>query len=143
MKDGLNLIKIDISKIVDFKWNGRGHIVNWASQQEVLGHPAIGGFWTHSGWNSTLESICEAVPMICSPFLGDQLVNSRFVNDVWKIGVHWEKGLSKGEIEWTIRRLMADKEGEERRERAAYYKEKINSCVQRRGLSTSVSGKLH
>ncbi|KAF5770976.1 putative UDP-glucuronosyl/UDP-glucosyltransferase [Helianthus annuus] len=49
----------------------RGRIVKWAPQQEVLGHEAIGAFWTHSGWNSTVESVCEGVPMICSPFWGD------------------------------------------------------------------------
>ncbi|CAI9091599.1 OLC1v1026671C1 [Oldenlandia corymbosa var. corymbosa] len=115
--------------------NRRVHIVNWAPQQEVLAHPAIGGFWTHSGWNSTLESICEGVPMICSPFYGDQLINSRFVNDVWKIGLRVEKGLVKGEIERVIERLMDEKEGKEIRERVLSYKEKINACTEEGGSS--------
>ncbi|KAI3793283.1 hypothetical protein L1987_35899 [Smallanthus sonchifolius] len=50
----------------------RGRIVKWSPQQEVLAHPATGCFWTHNGWNSTLESICEGVPMICSPCFVDQ-----------------------------------------------------------------------
>ncbi|KAL2541664.1 UDP-Glycosyltransferase superfamily protein [Abeliophyllum distichum] len=65
--------------------NKRGYIVKWAPQQEVLSHPATGGFWTHSRWNSTLESICEGVPMICSPFFRHQKVSFRYVNDIWKV----------------------------------------------------------
>ncbi|MFS8012883.1 putative 7-deoxyloganetic acid glucosyltransferase [Helianthus anomalus] len=46
----------------------RGYMVSWAPQEEVLAHPAIGVFLTHSGWNSTLESIVAVVPMICWPY---------------------------------------------------------------------------
>ncbi|KAL0341337.1 UNVERIFIED_CONTAM: UDP-glycosyltransferase 76B1 [Sesamum radiatum] len=107
----------------------RGYIVKWAPQQEVLSHPAIGGFWTHGGWNSILESICEGVAMICSPMFGDQMVNSRYVSDVWRVGMKLEKGFERGEIESGIKKLMMGREGEEMRERIMSLKEKEDGCL--------------
>ncbi|XP_015868230.2 UDP-glycosyltransferase 76B1 [Ziziphus jujuba] len=109
--------------------NGRGNIVKWAPQQEVLAHPAVGAFWTHNGWNSTMESIREGVPMICMPRFGDQLVNARYVSQVWKVGLQLEKGLKRGYIEKTIEKLMVEKEGEEIRFRISKLKEKANLCL--------------
>ncbi|EYU35283.1 hypothetical protein MIMGU_mgv1a026616mg, partial [Erythranthe guttata] len=66
-----------------------------------------GGFWTQSGWNSTLGSICKGVPMICLPFFGEQMVNSRYVYGVWKIGIKMEKcWMERGEIEEVIMRVI-------------------------------------
>ncbi|KAM6598684.1 hypothetical protein CsatA_018293 [Cannabis sativa] len=115
---------------------GRGHIVKWAPQQQVLAHLAVGAFWTHSGWNSTMESICEGVPMICKPSFIDQNVNSRYVSHVWKVGVKLENEiLERGDIEGMITKLMREKEGEEIRCRVSKLKDMAISCLKQGGTS--------
>ncbi|EOY17950.1 UDP-Glycosyltransferase superfamily protein, putative [Theobroma cacao] len=114
---------------------GRGHVVKWAPQQQVLAHSAVGAFWTHNGWNSTLESMCEGIPMICMPCFTDQRVNARYVSEIWRVGVQLEKGMERGEIERTIKRLMVEKDGEEIRERVLHLKEKAALCLSQGGSS--------
>ncbi|KAK3001197.1 hypothetical protein RJ639_021819 [Escallonia herrerae] len=113
----------------------RGHVVKWAPQKEVLAHGAVGGFWSHCGWNSTLESICEGVPLICMPYFADQNVNARYLCHVWKVGLELEHGLERSEIEKVVKRLMTDKEGEELRQRAGDMKEKVELCMSEGGSS--------
>ncbi|KAG6470037.1 UDP-glycosyltransferase 86A1-like [Zingiber officinale] len=66
---------------------GRGMVVPWCDQKEVLLHPAVGGFLTHCGWNSTLESVWFGVPMLCFPLAFDQPPNCKLVSKDLKIGV--------------------------------------------------------
>nr|AFJ52970.1 UDP-glycosyltransferase 1 [Linum usitatissimum] len=115
--------------------NGRGKIVKWAPQRHVLAHPAVGGFWTHCGWNSTFESICEGVPMICHPSFGDQKVNARYVSDVWRVGIHLEGNRDRVGIERAIRMLMVDAEGQEIRQRSIALKDKIDDSLKQGGSS--------
>ncbi|XVE76470.1 hypothetical protein DITRI_Ditri12bG0175800 [Diplodiscus trichospermus] len=91
---------------------GKGLIVSWSPQEEVLAHPAVGGFLTHSGWNSTMESIYAGVPMICWPAIGDQQVNSRFVSDVWRIGFDMKDSCERSVVEKMVRDLMEGKREE-------------------------------
>ncbi|CAN7141752.1 unnamed protein product [Brassica rapa subsp. narinosa] len=116
--------------------DGKGKIVKWAPQLDVLAHRATGGFLTHNGWNSTLESICEGVPMISLPFVWDQLLNARFVSDVWRIGIHLEGRIERREIERAVTRLMVEPEGEQIRERVNALRDEVRRSVQRGGSSS-------
>ncbi|XP_059428677.1 7-deoxyloganetic acid glucosyltransferase-like [Corylus avellana] len=89
----------------------RGFLVDWAPQEEVLAHQAVGGFLTHNGWNSTLEGIVAGVPMVCWPTVADQQINSRWVSEVWRIGLDMKDTCDRSTIEMMIRAVM-----EERRE---------------------------
>lgn len=76
-------------------------IKGWAPQVLILNHPAVGGFMTHCGWNSVLESVSSGVPMITWPLFAEQFYNGNFVLTHWKIGVGLgvESGLAWGEEE--------------------------------------------
>nr|Q6VAB1.1 RecName: Full=UDP-glycosyltransferase 76H1 [Stevia rebaudiana]AAR06915.1 UDP-glycosyltransferase 76H1 [Stevia rebaudiana] len=111
----------------------RGLIVKWAPQTTVLAHNAVGGFWSHCGWNSTIECLAEGVPMMCQPFFADQLLNARYVSDVWKTG--FEIVIEKGEIACAIKRVLVDEEGEEMRQRAMEIKEKVKIAINDGGSS--------
>ncbi|KAL9328546.1 hypothetical protein ACSQ67_003549 [Phaseolus vulgaris] len=90
----------------------RGFIVGWAPQEEVLEHKAIGGFLTHSGWNSTLESVVAGVPMICWPYFADQQINSRFVSEVWKVGLDMKDVCDRDVVEKMVNDLMVHRREE-------------------------------
>lgn len=114
----------------------RGRIVKWAPQKDVLAHRAIGGFWSHCGWNSTLECILEGVPMICRPCFGDQNVNARYLTHVWKVGLELgPDDLSRCVIECTIRKLMLDEEGKELRRRVLDMKMELEMSYRDGGSS--------
>ncbi|XP_010514997.2 PREDICTED: UDP-glycosyltransferase 76E4-like [Camelina sativa] len=119
----------------------RGYIVKWAPQIEVLGHPAVGGFWSHCGWNSILESTGEGVPMICRPFQGEQKLNAMYVESVWRIGIQVGGEVERGSVERAVKRLM-DEEGADMRERALELKEKLKSSVRSGGSSYNAFGEL-
>ncbi|CAI9772960.1 unnamed protein product [Fraxinus pennsylvanica] len=119
----------------------RGYIVSWAPQEEVLSHPAIGGFLTHSGWNSTLESIVEGKPMICWPYFVDQQVNSRFVGEVWKLGLDMKDTCDRVIVERMVRELMESKK-EEFLQRADHIANVAKASVSKGGCSYQNLDKL-
>ncbi|KAF8690540.1 hypothetical protein HU200_040902 [Digitaria exilis] len=113
----------------------RGKLIQWAPQRDVLAHRAVGGFWTHNGWNSTLESIGEGVPMICRPQFADQWMNARYVEKTWGVGFELEGVLERGKIAKAIRKLMKEREGDEMRERAKELTNRVDDCMKIGGSS--------
>ena len=82
--------------------------MGWVPQEEVLVHQALGGFLTHSEWNSTLESIVAGVPMICWPYFANQQINSRFVSEVWKLGMDMKDVCGRFLVEKMVNHLMEE-----------------------------------
>ncbi|KAF8405854.1 hypothetical protein HHK36_007931 [Tetracentron sinense] len=89
----------------------RGKLSSWCPQEQVLKHPSIGGFLTHSGWNSTLESVCGGVPMICWPFFAEQQTNCRYTCKEWGVGMEIDSDVKRDVVEMLVRELMEGDKG--------------------------------
>jgi UDP:flavonoid glycosyltransferase YjiC (YdhE family) len=72
----------------------RGMLVTaWAPQTAILGHPAVGAFVTHCGWNSVLETVAAGVPVLTWPMVFEQFITERLVTDILGIGERlWPRG---------------------------------------------------
>jgi UDP:flavonoid glycosyltransferase YjiC (YdhE family) len=104
--------------------NDRGLLVSWCPQEQVLAHPSIGLFLTHCGWNSTLESICYGVPIICWPFFSEQHTNCRYACTTWGIGMEVNPDVKRDEIEALVKEVMKGDKGKEMRQKALEWKKK-------------------
>lgn len=115
--------------------SGKGKLVPWAPQLQVLEHDSVGAFVTHCGWNSILESNRGCVPMICRPFFGDQKLNMRTVESVWRTGVQVEGGVitKNGAVKAMERIFLV--EGEKMRERMGVLKKLAREAVQPNGTT--------
>ncbi|KAG8367696.1 hypothetical protein BUALT_Bualt16G0099900 [Buddleja alternifolia] len=114
-----------------------GQVVKWTPQSEVLLHPSIGVFVTHCGWNSVVETITGGVPMICRPFFGDQMLNRRRVEDVWRIGVGVGGGvLTKSGVMNALDVVLVREEGKKMRENIGRLRECASMAVAENGSST-------
>jgi pathogen-inducible salicylic acid glucosyltransferase len=113
--------------------------VNWIPQLEVLSNKAIGCFFTHCGWNSTLEALCLGVPMVAIPQWTDQPLNAKFVEDVWKVGIRVmvnENGIvTRKEIESCIRKVLENDVGSEMRINAKKWRELAIEAISDGGTS--------
>lgn len=90
-------------------------VPSWAPQVEVLGHGSVGGFLSHCGWSSSLESVVNGVPMIAWPLFAEQTMNAKLLTDVLKVAVRPkvddESGIVKREeVGKSVKRIM---EGDE------------------------------
>ncbi|KAM0944254.1 putative UDP-glucuronosyl/UDP-glucosyltransferase, UDP-glycosyltransferase family [Dioscorea sansibarensis] len=126
----------------------KGLVVNgWAPQLLILNHPAVGGFMTHCGWNSSLEGITAGVPMITWPLFAEQFFNEKLIVEVLRVGVSVgfkqscmdteRRRVVKGEeIELSVKRLMGgEMEATERKKRAKELGKKAKMAASQGGSS--------
>ncbi|KAL6221190.1 hypothetical protein ACLB2K_008942 [Fragaria x ananassa] len=127
----------------------RGVVIRgWAPQILMLEHKAVGGFVSHCGWNSTLESVCAGVPMITWPLSAEQFSNEKLITDVLGIGVQvgskewtsWnmerKEVIGREKVEAAVRKVVGGgDEAVEMRKRARDLAEKAKKAVEEGGSS--------
>ncbi|XP_022963827.1 7-deoxyloganetin glucosyltransferase-like [Cucurbita moschata] len=115
----------------------RGMLGSWCNQEEVLKHPSVGAFLTHSGWNSTMESIIGEVAMVSWPFFADQQTNCRYCNTEWGIGMEIDNNVKRDEVEKLVKELMDGEKGEAMRGNAKEWKRKAEEACKLGGSSST------
>lgn len=95
---------------------GVGLVVpSWAPQIQVLSHGSTGGFLSHCGWNSVLESIVHGVPLIAWPLYAEQKMNAVLLTDdlkvAWRVKVNENGLVGREDIATYARGLIQGEDG--------------------------------
>ncbi|KAJ4705637.1 Glycosyltransferase [Melia azedarach] len=127
---------------------GKGYLCGWAPQKEVLAHRAIGGFVSHCGWNSILESLWFGVPVVTWPMYAEQQINAfQMVKDLGlavEMRLDYRKGggelVQADEIARAVECVMDG--GDEVRKRVKEASKKSRLALMNGGSSFDAYGRL-
>nr|WIW42791.1 UDP-glycosyltransferase [Nicotiana tabacum] len=146
-----DLRQIELPKGFEERVKEKGILVrDWAPQLEILSHSSIGGFMSHCGWNSCMESISMGVPIIAWPMHSDQPRNTVLITKILKVGLvvkEWARRqelVTSNMVQKAVEILMASKEGDEMRNRvkdlsAAFRKSVAEGGVKSMELDSFIS----
>ncbi|XP_052171368.1 hydroquinone glucosyltransferase-like [Diospyros lotus] len=126
---------------------GYGLVVpNWAPQPQVLSHGSTGGFLSHCGWNSTLESVVNGVPLITWPLYAEQKMNAVILAEDLKVALRPRAGenglIGSAEIARVVKGLLQGEESKQIRSRMRDLKEAAGMMLSRDGESTKLLTEL-
>uniref|UniRef100_A0A2C9URJ0 Anthocyanidin 3-O-glucosyltransferase n=1 Tax=Manihot esculenta TaxID=3983 RepID=A0A2C9URJ0_MANES len=79
------------------------------------------------GLNSTLESVCNGVPMLCWPFFDEQPMNCRYSCTKWGIGMEINHDVKRSEIQRLVEEIMEGEKGKKMKINALEWKKKAES----------------
>ncbi|KAI3839079.1 hypothetical protein MKW92_041717 [Papaver armeniacum] len=123
-----------------------GLVVNsWAPQVQVLSHASTGGFLTHCGWNSTLESVVHGVPLIAWPLYAEQKMNALMLEDL-KVALRPKADkrgiIRRDEIARVVKGLMEGEEGKNIKSRMTELQNAATNVLEENGSSAKSLNEL-
>nr|XP_048334418.1 UDP-glycosyltransferase 91A1-like [Ziziphus jujuba var. spinosa] len=101
---------------------GRGVVwKTWAPQLNILAHDSVGGYLTHSGWSSVVESLKFQRALILLPLTADQGINARILEEK-KMGYNVPRNDRDGSftsnaVAESLRLVMVEENGKTYRDR--------------------------
>ncbi|KAH7544882.1 UDP-glycosyltransferase 43 [Ziziphus jujuba] len=127
---------------------GMGLVCGWVPQVTILAHQAIGGFVSHCGWNSILESLWYGVPIATWPIYAEQQLNALEMVKELGLAVELRLDYREGrddlipaeELERGIKGLMKD--DARVREKVKEMREKSRMTLMENGSSLQYLGAL-
>ncbi|WVZ17412.1 hypothetical protein V8G54_010394, partial [Vigna mungo] len=92
-----NTSKVELQDLV-VNNSGKGLVWRtWAPQMRILAHKSVGGFLTHCGWSSVIESLQVGCPLVMLPFQSEQFIIARLMEEK-KVGVKVERSEHDGKF---------------------------------------------
>lgn len=131
---------------------GKGLVVReWVDQRSILAHPSVGGFVSHCGWNSVIESLTNGVPLLTWPSGADQRLNAKLLVDILGVAIPvpleylGEDGIAI--VGWAVicevvKELMRGERGRKAREKAQELSVVARKAVEKGGSSDRRLDKL-
>ncbi|KAF8118253.1 hypothetical protein N665_0005s0021 [Sinapis alba] len=103
---------------------GMGLVVTqWAPQVEILSHGSIGGFLSHCGWSSVLESLIKGVPIVAWPLYAEQWMNATLLTEDISVAIRTselpsKRVIGREEVATLVRKIMVEEDEEGQKVRA-------------------------
>ncbi|MCL7034611.1 hypothetical protein MKW94_029201 [Papaver nudicaule] len=108
-------------------------IKKWAPQLEILSHNSTGGFLSHCGWNSVLESLSQGVPIIGWPMGAEQVFNAKMMEEEMGVSVQLANGnegvVASEDVKRVVEQVIDSSKGDEMRKNAMAIAGKISAAM--------------
>ncbi|KAJ4822454.1 hypothetical protein Tsubulata_007013 [Turnera subulata] len=109
-------------------------VSEWAPQLNILSHRATSTFLSHCGWNSVMESLSNAVPLIAWPLIADQHFNAKMLEEevgvCVQVATDTNCGIRQQDLQEKIELVMEETEkGMDMRRKARKVKKTIENAI--------------